>query len=250
MNSHMESHVKPSRWAYRWAVPAAVVLALLVLPLAACGRGGEADVEESLEETGTLDILEQASQDEYEPPADGELTEEQVEMYLAVQERAIEIRQVTGKRLEEKTNEAEAEGGEVGFMDAMRAMGEVSDFVTADIRAAKELGYNSAEYQWVQEQVMEAQAAKMTQGFAAQANEAGQQFLTMLQDQLANTTDEQQKAALEQQIAEYEASLAENQAEPETEPGVEHNIELLAEHQEKIDQIQASYQALGEEVGN
>lgn len=247
MKSHMESHVKP----YRWAVPtlAAAVLALLVLPLAACGRGTD-DVEESLDETGTLDILEQASEDEYEPPADGELTEEQVEMYLAVQERAIEIRRVTGKRLEEKTGEVEAEGGEVGFMDAMRAMGEVSDFVTADIRAAKELGHNSAEYQWVQEQVMEAQAAKMTQGFAAQASEAGQQFLTMLQDQLANTTDEQQKAALEQQIAEYEASLAENTAEEELEPGVEHNIELLAEHQEAIERIQQSYVALGEEVGN
>lgn len=250
MNSQMESHVKLSRWASRWAVPAAAaVLALLVLPLAACGRGAD-DVEESLEETGTLDILEQASQDEYEPPADGELTEEQVEMYLAVQERAIEIRQVTGKRLEEKTNEAEAEGEEIGFMDAMRAMGEVSDFVTADIRAAKELGHNSAEYQWVQEQVMEAQAAKMTQGFAAQADEAGQQFLTMLQDQLANTTDEQQKAALEQQIAEYEASLAENQVEEETEPGVEHNVELLSRYEEKIAEIQQAYQTLGEEVGN
>lgn len=248
MNVPMESHVKPSRRVVP-AAAAAVVLALLVLPLAACGRG-EADVEESLEETGTLDVLEQASQDEYEPPADGELTEDQVEMYLAVQERAIEIRQVTGKRLEEKSNEAEAEGGEMGFMDAMRAMGEVSDFVTADIRAAKELGHNSAEYQWVQEQVMEAQAAKMTQGFAAQANEAGQQFLTMMQEQLANATDEEQKAALEQQIAEYEASMAENQVAEEMEPGVEHNIELLARHQEEIEKIQQSYQALGEEVGN
>lgn len=249
MNSPLESHVKSCRWAL--PAVAAAVLALLVLPLAACGGGGEAEVEESLEETGTLDILEQASEDEYEPPADGELTEEQVEMYLAVQERAVKIRQVTGKRLEEKQAEAEgSEGGEIGFMDAMRAMGEVSDFVTADIRAAKELGHNSAEYQWVQEKVMEAQAAKMTAGFAEQASAAGQQFLTMMQEQLAKTEDAEQRAALEQQIAEYEASMAENQGEGELEPAVEHNMELLAEYQEEIDRIQQSYQALGEEVGN
>lgn len=225
------------------ALAAAALLLGLVLPLAACGRGDdEESIEENLAETGTLDVLEQASEDEYEPPADGELTEGQVEMYLAVQERAVKIRQVTAERLREQEKEREAKGEKAGFMDAMRSLGDASDFVTAEIRAAKELGHNSAEYQWVQEKVMEAQVARMTQGMQEQLGTAGQEFLAMMQQQLANTTDAEQKAELERQIAEYEQGLAETAAGEELEPGVAHNLELLEKHQDEIERIQKAYQ--------
>lgn len=234
---------------FRCAVPAVSALAAvalllgLVLPLAACGRGDdEESIEENLAETGTLDVLEEASEDVYEPPADGELTEAQVEMYLAVQERAVKIRQVTAERLREQEKEREAKGEKAGFMDAMRSLGDASDFVTAEIRAAKELGHNSAEYQWVQEKVMEAQVARMTQGMQEQMGSAGKEFLGMLQQQLANTTDAEQKAELERQIAEYEQGLAETTAGEELEPGVAHNLELLEKHQDEIERIQKAYQ--------
>lgn len=234
---------------FRCAVPAvsalaaAAVLLGLVLPLAACGRGDdEESIEENLAETGTLDVLEEASEDVYEPPADGELTEGQVEMYLAVQERAVKIRQVTAERLREQEKEREAKGEKAGFMDTMRSLGDASDFVTAEIRAAKELGHNSAEYQWVQEKVMEAQVARMTAGMQEQMGTAGQEFLAMLQQQLANTTDAEQKAELERQIAEYEQGLAETTAGEELEPGVAHNLELLEKHQDEIERIQKAYQ--------
>lgn len=225
------------------ALAAAAALGALVLPLAACGRGDdEASIEENLEETGTLDVLEQAGEDTYEPPADGELTESQVEMYLAVQERAAKIRTVTAQRLREQEKEREAKGEEAGLMDAMRSLGDASDFVTAEIRAAKELGHNSAEYQWVQEQVMEAQVARMTAGMQEQMGAAGQQFVAMMEQQLANTTDAEQKAELERSLAEYKQGLEESAAEEELEPGVAHNMELLEKYQQRIEEIQKVYQ--------
>jgi hypothetical protein len=230
------------------ALAAAAVLLALVLPLAACGRGDdEASIEENLEETGTLDVLEQAGEDEYEPPADGELTESQVEMYLAVQERAVKIRKVTAERLREQEKEREAKGEKAGLMDAMRSLGDASDFVTAEIRAAKELGHNSAEYQWVQEQVMEAQVAKMSRGMQAQMGQAAQQFVEAMEQQLANTEDAEQKAAIEQQIAEYRQGLEESMAEEELEPGVAHNLELLERYQDRLDRIQELYQEMDEQ---
>ncbi|HUO87150.1 MAG TPA: hypothetical protein VM617_07145 [Thermoanaerobaculia bacterium] len=233
--------MKPSRWV----VPALAVALLLgmVVSLSACGRGDdEADIAENLEETGTLDVLERAGEDEYDPPSDGELTEDQVEMYLAVQERAVKIRQVTGQRLREKQQAAEAEGKEVGFMDALRSMGDVSDWATAEIRAAQELGHNTAEYQWVQGQVMEAQVARMTRGMQEQMGAAGQQFLTIMREQAAATTDAEQKAELERQIAEYEAGLEESATADDFEPGTAHNIELLEDYQDRLEAINRSAQ--------
>lgn len=244
----MESFVKSFRWALSHFAAALAVALLAGLLSTACGRGDDQEsIEENLAETGTLDVLEQAGEDEYDPPADGELTADQVEMYLAVQERAAKIRQVTGQRLRDQQAEAEAEGREVGFMEGMRALGEASDFVTAEIRAAKELGHNSAEYQWVQEQVMEAQVAKMSRGLQEQMGQAGQQFVEMMEQQLANTEDAEQRAAIEQQIAEYQQGLAENTAEEELEPGVAHNMELLERYQDQLDRIQKLYQEMDEQ---
>jgi hypothetical protein len=224
------------------ALAAAAVLLGLVLPLAACGRGDdEASIEENLARTGTLDVLEQAGEDEYEPPADGELTESQVEMYLAVQERAVKIRKVTAERLREQEKEREAKGEKAGFMDAMRSLGDASDFVTAEIRAAKELGHNSAEYQWVQEKVMEAQVARMTAGMREQMGAASEQFVAIMEQQLANTTNAEHKAEIERQIAEYKRGVEENAAGEDLEPGVAHNLELLERYQERIERIQKSY---------
>lgn len=234
--------MKPFRCTVSAAAAAAVLLGL-VLPLAACGRGDdEASIEENLEETGTLDILEQAGEDEYEPPADNELSEKQIEMYLAVQERAVKIRKVTAERLREKEKEREAKGEKPGFMDAMRSLGDASDFVTAEIRAAKELGHNSAEYQWVQEKVMEAQVARMTAGMREQMGATSEQFVALMEQQLANTTDAEHKAEIEAQIAEYKRGVEENAAGEALEPGVAHNLELLEKYQDEIERIQKSYQ--------
>jgi hypothetical protein len=229
-------------------VSALLTIFLVGLLAAACGRDDEEKtVEEALAETGALEVLEHVGDDEYEPPPDGELSTEQVEMYLGVQERAVRIREITARRLREQQAEAEAEGREVSLLESVGAFGEAMDFFSAEIRAAQELGHNTVEYQWVNEQVIEARVAKMGRETQAQLGTMGEEFATMLEQQLANTTHAEQRAALEQQLAEYRQGLAESAAETEDlEPGVEHNIELLADYQERLDRIQKLYEQLGE----
>lgn len=225
-----------------WTMAPAMALALvLALATGGCNRGDdEASIEDRLDETGAMKVLEDTADAEYDPPADGELTEGQIEMYLAVQERAWKIRQVAAKKLEEKTKDSEGNDREVGFFDAMRSLGDVGDVITAELRAAQELGHNTAEYQWVQGKVIEAQMARATAGMREQMSGVGDQVIEMLQSQRDAATDDETRRQLDDQIAEARKSFAEAQQEDESawEPGVEHNMELVGKYDEKIRKLQ------------
>jgi hypothetical protein len=216
-------------------------LTVLLLGAGACGRDDEASIEERLDEKGTMDLVEEIAQDEYDPPADGELSEEQMEMYLAVQERAVKIRQVAQKRMEERTGEGEETEGEdkkPGLFEALRAVGDLGDLVTADLRAAKELGYNAAEYQWVRGQVVAAQVARMGREMQAGFGEARQQALDSLKAQRDAAPDDETRRLLEQQIEEVEQGFADAEADMEEEPGVAHNVELVERYQERLQRVE------------
>lgn len=229
------------RFGGRIAGPALVAALAVALAAGGCGRGDdEASIEERLADTGSMKVLEEAAEAEYDAPADGELTEDQIEMYLAVQERAWKIRQVAANKVEEKTKDAEGEDKEVGFLDAMRSLGDVGDFVTAELRAAQELGHNPAEYQWVQGKVLEAQMARATAGMREQMAGVGDQVVEMLEAQREAATDEETRRQLDEQIAEARENFAEAQQEDEDawEPGIEHNVELVARYDERIKKLQ------------
>jgi len=216
-------------------------LTVLLLGAGACGRDDEASIEERLDEKGTMDLVEEIAQDEYDPPADGELSEEQMEMYLAVQERAIKIRQVAQKRMDERTGEsaeAEGEGKQPGLFDALRAVGDLGDLVTADLRAAKELGYNAAEYQWVREQVVEAQVARLGRRMQTGFGEARQQVLDALKAQRDAAPDDETRESLDRQIAEHEEGFEDAEGGMDEEPGVAHNIELVERYEKQLERLE------------
>ena len=222
-------------------LPALTAALAVALAAGGCGRGDdEASIEERLDDTGTMKVLEQAAEAEYDPPADGELTEDQVEMYIAVQERAWKIRQVAAKKLEEKTKDAEGEDKQVGFFDALRSMGDVGDVITAELRAAQELGHNPAEYQWVQGKVIEAQMARATAGMREQMAGVGDQVVEMLEAQREAATDDETRRQLDEQIAEARKGFEEAQQQDEDawEPGVEHNVELVGRYDERLRKLQ------------
>lgn len=215
--------------------------AFLVLVAAACGGPSERSVEERLEEKGTMDVIEEAAEAEYEPPEDGRLTETQMEMYLAVQERAIEIRRVAKKRMEERVGQADEEEGDdkPSLFEALRAVGDFGDVMTAELRAAQELGHNPAEYQWVQGQILEAQMARAGKEMQRGAAQAGRQFLEVLEAQLDNADSREQREEIRRQIKEYQDNLAEMETDEELEPSVQHNLELFREFEERIREVQA-----------
>ena len=233
------------RSARHSAIPNALALLGLtcLLLTAACGGDDEASVEQRLEEKGTMDLVEEVAQDEYDPPADGELSEAQMEMYLEVQERAIKIRQVAQKRMEERVGEdgksAEGEGKQPGLFDALRAVGDLGDLVTADLRAAKELGHNAAEYQWVREQVLAARMWRMSHEMQAGFAAANQQVLDALEAQRAAAPDDATRQALDEQIAQYEQSVAEAQSAEDEEPGMADNAELVERYEERLQKLDA-----------
>jgi len=220
-----------------FALAAPLVLALTTSAGLGC-RGGDAEdeaaIEERLDETGTLDVVEWAAQAEYEPPEDGKLSERQMEMYVAVQRRAAKIRQVARQRMEERTGDEQGEK-EIGFAAAMRAVGDLGDMMTAELRAARELDENPAEYQWVVGQIAGAQVAAVgnqaRQGFARASGE----MLEALAEQLEETDDADRREALREQIAELRENLAE-QEEASVSAAPAHNLELYQRYREEIEE--------------
>ena len=211
----------------------------LVALLAACGGGpadDEASIEKELSDKDTLDRLEQIDRAEYDPPADGELTEAQIDLFLEVKERERKIQQVAAKKLDEKQKKAEEGGGEMGLFDALKAVGDVADFGTAGMRAAVELGHNPKEFAWVQEKILEVYAVRRHREMSDQMVGFNEQLVEQLEKQ-RDMLPEEQRAGLEQQIEQMRQSAEETRREAEEDrgPGFEHNLELVEEHRQAIE---------------
>jgi hypothetical protein len=230
---------------------AAVVFAIaFCVPLAACkGKRGEdeASIQKRLNEKGTVDLMDQVSKaPDYQPPADGRLTAKQVEIYLDVRRRELKIREVAFKNLKAKEKKADAERRDVGVFEAMKAVGDVADVATADLRAAQELGYNPKEFSWIKERVLEARMLQTTKALNRQMAEGRQEILEMLEEQRRAATDEAQRAEIERQIEEMKKGGS--AAAADSSPAKEHNAELLSRYKDEFDELQAEEQRIAEEV--
>jgi len=148
---------------------------------------------------GAASLMDQVARaPEYKPPADGRLDRRQVEMYVEVHRREGKIR------------------------DSMRAKGDLANLATADLRAARELGYNPREYAWVRDRVLEAEMLRATRTLSRQA------LLALLRKQrqaAANTADAGRKAEIDHQIRELETPSGATNADPVRES----NADLLAQ---------------------
>ncbi|HEY5611843.1 MAG TPA: hypothetical protein VIL97_11605 [Thermoanaerobaculia bacterium] len=217
---------------------------VLALSLAACGKEkSRAAIKEDLEERGTMDLMKEVADDRYDPPTDGKLTEKQIEMYLKVREHEKEIAKVAMKDLQERAKKSEAKGGDKsisGMMEAFKGMGALADVLTADIRAAKDLGYNTQEYQWVKSKVLEASGAAMM----AQATQATSAMMdasyAQMKKQYDEATDEATKKMLGEALAGYETSRQEMAAQQEpVDPAIEYNRQLLSKHENALNALAA-----------
>lgn len=217
-----------------------VYLGIALMAFAGCGKETKEDIAEQLKDKDAMDVVKQASDDEYEPPADGKLTETQVEMYLKVREKEVEIAKVARENLEAQAAKIKEKGDNTigGLMEAYKGMGSAADFLTADIRAAQELGYNTAEYMWVKGQVIKASTAEYTEKAQAQINAFADQAYANLKKQYEETTDPATKEMLKKSLDEMEKGRAEMNADN---MGVEdadrYNRDLLAKYEEPLKAI-------------
>lgn len=228
----------------------AIICWLLLAGVSACkGKSGEdeASIQKRLEEKGTVDLMDQVSKaPDYQPPADGRLTKRQVEMYLDVRHREQKIRRVAVGNLKAKEEKAKAEKRDVGLFEAMKAVGDIADVATADLRAAQELGYNPKEYSWVKERVLEAQMLQTTKALNRQMAQGQQAFLKMLEEQRRAATDDAQRAEIDRQLERMKKGAAATSAEAD--PAKEYNAALIARYRDDFGELQAEEQRLSEAV--
>ena len=227
---------------------ASVCVALAVVPgCRSKPREDEASIQKRLDEKGTVDLMDQVSKaPEYRPPADGHLTDRQIEMYLDVRRREQKIREVAFKNLQAKEDKAKAEKRDVGLFEAMKAVCDIADAATADLRAAQELGYNPKEYSWIKERVLEAQMLQTTKALNQQVAQGQQALLQMLEEQKKAAPDDAQRAEIDKQIQEIKKNATE--AAADSTPAKEYNAGLIARHKEEFDKLQAEEQRISEEL--
>jgi hypothetical protein len=197
----------------------------------------KANIAKDLHNRGTMDLLKQTANDKYEAPADGKLTDAQVQMYLKVREHEKDIAKVAKAELEQHSQKAK-EAGEKSFsgmIEGFKGLGSVGDLVTADIRAAKDLGYNTQEYLWVKGQILAVSAAvmgeKMGQAMNASLDASHQQMKKAYEE----AKDEQTKKVYADMLASYEKSKQEMAAAKQKEdPALAYNKQLVSKYEDAL----------------
>lgn len=211
----------------------------LSLALAGCKAkelADKADISKDLEKRGTTDLMKEVANDEYTPPEDGRLTDAQVQMYLKVREHEKKIAQVAKEEMKKHAEKAEKKGENsiAGMMDGFKALGSAADFMTADIRAAKDLGYNTQEYLWVKQQVLGASTAQMAEDFTKSMQQNFDQAYADAKKAHDEASDEQTKKLYADVLAGYEKSKQEMASQSEQDPAAQYNKQLLSKYENAL----------------
>ena len=222
----------------------APVVLMAAVALAGCKAKelvDKAQIAHELSKSGsTRDVLKQAAEDKYTAPADGKLTDGQIQMYLKVRDREKVIAQEARKQLQEHGDAAKKAGDKsiAGMVEGFKGLGSVADFLTADIRAAKDLGYNTAEYQWVKGQILAASAsdmgAKMADAMSAQMDATYKQMKKAYDE----AKDDQTKAMYKQTLDSLDQQKKESAASQQKEdPAIAYNKQLLSKYENALNAL-------------
>jgi hypothetical protein len=212
----------------------------LSLALAGCKAkelAEKASIAADLQKRGTTDLMKQVSEDEYTAPADGRLTEAQVQMYLKVREHEKQIVQVAKAEMTahaKSADEKKADKSIGGFMEGMKALGSAADVLTADIRAAKDLGFNTQEYLWVKQQILAASTAQMAEQFGHAMAQNFDKAYADAKKAHDEAKDETTKKMYADVMAGYEKSKQETVPQQDADPAVAYNKQLLAKHENAL----------------
>ena len=196
----------------------------------------KAAIAADLQKRGTTDLMEEAAQDEYTAPEDGRLTEAQVQMYLKVREHEKKIAQVAKDEMKKHADTAEQKGDKTlgGMVAGFKALGSVADFVTADIRAAKDLGYNSQEYLWVKEQILAASTHAMAEKFNETIAANFDKAYAEAKKAYDEASDGETKKLYADILAGYDKSRQELLAQSDQDPALNYNRQLLSKYENAL----------------
>lgn len=217
-----------------------IVSLCIIFALTGCKAKELADnaaIAKDLNSRGTVDLMKEVADDEYTPPADGRLTDAQIRMYLKVREHEKKIAQVAKEQMQQhsKTAEKQGENSIAGMMEGFKALGSAADFVTADIRAAKDLGFNSQEYLWVKGQIIAASTAAMAEKFTEAMTANFDNAYAEAKKAYDDAPDADTKKLYAEILAGYDKSRQEMRAEQEqADPAVVYNRQLLGKYENAL----------------
>ena len=220
----------------RRTLPLMLCLSLALVGCKAKELADKASISKDLKERGTTDLMKEVANDEYTPPADGRLTDAQVQMSLPVREHEKKIAEVAKTEMKKHAEEAKKDGEKSisGMMDSFKALGSAADLFTADIRAAKDLGYNTQEYLWVKQQILTASTAQMAEDFGNAMKQNFDKAYADAKKAHDEATDDQTKKLYADVLAGYEKSKQEMAAQTTQDPSAAYNKQLLSKYENAL----------------
>ena len=217
----------------RRTLSAVLMLSLVFAGCRAKEALDKAAISRDLEKHGTMDLMKDVSNDKYTPPADGRLTDGQMKMYLKVREHEKDIAQVARKEAQAHADAARQAGDKsiAGMVEGFKTLGSAAEMVTADIRAAKDLHYNTQEYLWVKGQVLTASTAAMTSKLAEATNASFDSAYTQMKKSYDEAKDDQSKKMYKEMLDNYDKQRAAMKTETSNvPPAVAYNQQLIAKY--------------------
>jgi ribosomal protein S17E len=207
----------------------------LVLTLAGCKAkelADKASISKDLQKRGTTDLMQEIAKDSYDAPTDGRLKDSQIQMYLKVREHEKQIAQVAKDEMKQHAQQADkSKNSLAGMIQGMKALGSAADFVTADLRAAKDLGYNTQEYIWVKQQILAVSTTAMAEKFNDAMKTNFDKAYTEAKKAYDEAKDEQTKKLYADVLAGYDKSKTELQQSVQQDPAIAFNRQLLTKYE-------------------
>jgi hypothetical protein len=231
--------------------------ALLTLSLVFAGckvkeMADKAGIQKDLDKRGTVDLMKEVANDKYDVPKDGKLTDAQIQMYLKVREHEKAIAQVAKQEAQKHAQAADKAGDKsiAGMVEGFKTMSSGLQMLTADIRAAKDLGYNTQEYLWVKGQVLAASTAAMGEKMAQAMSASMDASYAQMKKSYDEAKDEQTKAVYKQALDGYEQSKKEQEAnKKEEDPALAYNRQLLSKYENALNAFAAEMGKFEEKPG-
>jgi hypothetical protein len=219
----------------RRMLPAVLCLSVVFAGCKAKEAIDQAKIASDLSKTGsTYKLMKDVSNDNYTPPADGKLTDSQIQMYLKVRDHEKDIAKVAKAQFKQHADAAKNAGDKsiAGVIEGFKGLGSAADLVTADIRAAKDLGYNTQEYMWIKGQILAVSTTAVMQkvgdAMSAQMDASHQQMKKAYDE----ATDEQTKKMYKDMLDNFDKQKQEAAANQQKEdPSLAYNRQLLSKYE-------------------
>jgi hypothetical protein len=225
----------------RRTLAAVLFLSLVLAGCKAKEAYDKASISNDLDKRGTVDLMKQVADDRYTPPTDSKLTDAQVQMYLKVREREKAIAKVARDEAKQHADAAKKAGEKSlsGLMEGFKTLGSAAEMATADIRAAKDLHYNSQEYLWVKSQILAASGAEYTAKLAQAASASFDQAYAQAKKAYDDAKDDQTKAMYKQMLDGYDQSKNQMKSQQNVDPTVAYNRQLLSKYEGALNALTA-----------